>query len=46
MLEEDYRAECYHRPHFVITTEHLNSVTKDQTIGFLDDWNKKREFNQ
>ena len=24
----------------------LNSVTKDQTIGFLDDWNKKRDHKQ
>ncbi len=24
----------------------LNSVTKDQTIGFLDDWNKNRDHNQ
>ncbi len=24
----------------------LTSVTKDQTIGFLDDWNKKRDHNQ
>lgn len=24
----------------------LNSVTKDQTIGFLDDWNRKRDHKQ
>ena len=24
----------------------LNSVTKDQTIGFLDDWNKNRDHDQ
>lgn len=24
----------------------LNSVTKDQTIGFLDDWNKNRDHSQ
>ena len=24
----------------------LNSVTKDQTIGFLDDWDKKRDHKQ
>lgn len=24
----------------------LRSVTKDQTIGFLDDWNRKRDHSQ
>ena len=24
----------------------LNSFTKDQTIGFLNDWNKKRDHKQ
>lgn len=24
----------------------LNSISKDQTIGFLDDWNKKRDHKQ